>query len=137
MANTGGSFKAEIFRNNQDLVIATHRHTALILPVRLRYDASGYQAGEVLGQNNVDFTYGKYDDNTGASGLNAAKCILMEDHPVEDFDAATAAGSTMAAGIFGQCTVFKDRLTGWDSNAATDLGAKEITDATGTTVIKF
>lgn len=130
------NFNGSIFRKDFPMVIATNRASAILLPVRVRYAAGGYVAGQVLAQNSVDDLFQKYDDG-GASGIATAKCILFESLAEGDFDAANATGSTTAVGIFGGCTVYKDKLVGYDANAGTDLGAKEITDSTGVTILKF
>ena len=115
---------------------ATNRASAILLPVRVRYQANGYVAGTVLARNSVDGWFQAYA-NGGASGLDTASCVLFESLSASDFGGTTAQDSTTAFGIFGGCTVYKDKLVGYDADAGTDLGAKEITDATGVTTLKF
>lgn len=136
MAAIGANFNPNIFHKDNPIIIATNRASAILNPVRLRYNASGYPAGTVLARNTTDGLFERYDDGA-SSGLNTASCILFEGHPVEDFDGTGATGSCMAAGIFGGCTVFEDKLLGLDANAKTDLGAKTIIDATGVKTLKF
>lgn len=136
MGNVGASFSGQVARWDMPIIIATNRNSAVMLPVRLRYDADGYLAGQTLARNTTDGWYEKYASG-GSSGTDVARAVLFENHPVEDFDAETAQGSTMGVAIFGGCTVFKDKLVDWDSDALTDVGGKEITDASGVTLIKF
>lgn len=130
------SFKSSIFRKDFPMVIATNRNTAVLLPVRLRYSASGYVAGTLLAQNNVDDLFQAYND-AGSSGIDTAKCVLFESIAAEDFDSTASTGSTTAVGIFGGCTVYKDKIVGYDANALTDLQGRVIKDATGVETILF
>lgn len=136
MGSIDVNFNGEIFRYDQPLVIATNRASAVLLGVRLRYDSDGYLAGTVLARNTTDGYFQAYDSG-GSSGTDTAACILFENHPVEDFDSTASTGSTVAVGIFGGCAVYKDRLTGFDSDALTDLGGREITGANGETLVLF
>lgn len=136
MANVGGRFDSEIFRKNFPMVIATNRASAILLPVRLRYQAGGYAAGTVLARNTTDSLYQAYND-AGSSGINTAACVLYEEHEAEDFDAEASTGTTMAVGIFGGCTLYEAKLTGLDAAAKVDLKATSIVDATGVTTLKF
>lgn len=139
MASTDLSFSGSIFRYDQSLVIATNRQSAKLNPVRLAYSASGYSAGQVLARNTTSGYYQAYASG-GASGTGTAACILFNAHPVEDFDGTASTSTAIATGIFGGCTVFKNSLsgyTGFESAIRTDLGAREITDATGTTLLSF
>ncbi len=136
MAAIGANFNGSVFSRNFPIVIATNRASAVLLPIRLAYDSDGYPVGQVLARNTTSGYYSKYDSG-GSSGTDTAAAILFEQHPAEDFSPESATGSTMAVGIFGGCTVYKDRLTDWDSDAKTDLKAVEIIDATGVTTIKF
>lgn len=136
MAGLDVRFKGNIFHKDFPMVIATNRASAIMLPVRLRYQAQGYVAGTVLARNTTDGWFQAYDDG-GSSGINTARCVLFESIAAEEFDGANATGSTTAVGIFGGCTLYKDKLVGYDANAATDLGARDIIDATGVTTVKF
>lgn len=136
MASIGASFNGSVFSKDFPMVIATNRASAVLLPVRLRYDSDGYVAGDTLARNTTDGWYDKYDGG-GSSGLDVAKCFLFESHPVADFDAENATGSTMAVGIFGGCTLYYSKLGGVDSGAVTDVGGKVIIDATGVELLKF
>lgn len=130
------SFNGSVFRKDFPMVIATNRASAVLLPIRMRYAAAGYVAGTVLAQNSVDNLFEAYND-AGSSGLNTAKCILFESLNASDFDSTASTGSTTAVGIFGGCTVYKDKLVGYDAAALVDLAGREITDATGVTTILF
>lgn len=130
----------EVFRKDHKQVIATKRELALILPVRLapRVGGGNYAAGQTLAQytsaaGSLENLFVNYD-NAGGSGRETAKCILMFSTESQD---ATAAASANAAPAIFKGIVFKDALVGWDSNAATDLGAREILSSTGTTLINF
>lgn len=136
MSGIGPSFKPEVFRNNSPVVIATNRNTAILLPIVLRYDEDGYQAGQVIAQNSTDKLFQKYNPS-GASGTDTAVCVLGEPIYPEDFSAATSQGACSAAGIFGGVVLYEDRLTGLDANAKVDLGARSIVDASGINLLKF
>ena len=131
--NIDAKVSTEIFRKDNPIILATNRHLATLLPVRLAYDAAGYKAGEVVARNTVSGLYESYDDGA-SSGLNTAAAILFESVEVDKFPSAT--GSAVARGIFGG-EVFKSKLTGLDSNAETDLGARTIIDASGVQILKF
>lgn len=133
MANIDIKFDGESFRKDHPIILSTNRQLATILPVRLAYHASGYEAGRVLGRNSVSGNYERYD-NGGSSGLDTAKCVLFEGHAVDEFDSST--GTVIARGIFGG-EVFYGKLVGIDSNGETDLGARRIIDATGVEIMKF
>lgn len=126
-------FSGEIFRKDHPQVIAQNRHLASILPVRLTYDAAGYQAGVVLARNTVSGFFSKYVDGS-ASGLGTAACVNMQEVRTTDFESAT--GSSLAKGIFAG-ELFKDKLSGLDTAGETDLKARTIIDATGISVLKF
>lgn len=135
MSNVDAKFKGEIFRKDHTMIIAQNRHLASLLPVRLAYNASGYQAGRVLARNTVSGLYEEYASG-GSSGLSTAACVLFEDHAAAEMDATT--GTVLARGIF-HGDVFKDKLLGLDSTAEGQLGygAKTIVDATGINVLRF
>lgn len=136
MGKIGADFNPNVFSRDYPMVIATNRSSAILNPVRLRYDADGYKAGTVLARNTTDGLFQKYND-AGASGINTASCVLFEPVGPTEYDGPAATGSAMAVGIFGGCTLFKDKLVGLDANAITDLGARTIIDATGVTTLKF
>ncbi len=100
MAAIGASFNGSVFSKDFPIVIATNRSSAVLLPVQLRYVAGGYVAGQTLARNTTDGYFQKYA-SSGGSGTDTARCFLFESHGEEDFDLATALGTTMAVGIFG------------------------------------
>lgn len=135
MASLDVKFSGQIFRKDFPMVIATNRQSAVLLPVRLQYKVGGYVAGTVLARDPADALFKPYDD-AGASGVAVASCVLFEGIAEGDFDVAAASGSTTAVGIFGGCTLYKDKLVGYDAAAGVDLGAKEIIDASGVALLK-
>jgi len=132
MSNLDAKVKTQIFRKDFPIILATNRHLATILGVRLVYDADGYLAGTVLARR-TDGLYAAYDDG-GSSGLDTARGILFEDVAPEEFVATT--GTAVARSIFGG-EVFKDKLIGLDANGETDLGARTIIDASSVSILKF
>jgi len=133
MANTDAQFDGEIFRKDHPMILAARRDLASIKSIKLFYNASGYKAGTVLGLNSVSGYRQAYDDGA-SSGLNTADCILLDDHPVEDFKSST--DFVVSRGVFGG-EVFKDLLTGYDAAAGVDLKARTIVTANGTNILKF
>lgn len=136
MASVDARFNGSIFRFDQPLVIAMNRSSAVLVGVRLRYQSGGYAAGTVLARNTTDGFYQAYND-AGSSGINTAACILFEAHAAEDFDGTASTSTTTAVGIFGGCAVYKDRLTGYDANALTDLKGRIIIGASSDELILF
>lgn len=133
-------FNGEVFRRDFKAVIATKRELALIRPVRLapKVGAGGYVAGQVLAKydaegNVLDGLFVDYD-NGGASGRDTAVAVLLVDRDSEATD--SAASASLAPALF-KGIVFKDSLIGYESNAKTDLGAREISDASGVTLVSF
>ena len=123
MGSLDVKFKGSIFHKDFPMVIATNRASAVLLPVRLRYQANGYVAGTLLARNTTDGWFQAYNDG-GSSGINTASCVLFESIAPEDFDGANATGSTTAVGIFGGCTLYQNKLVGYDANGLTDLGGR-------------
>lgn len=136
MASIDVSFNGSAFRFNQPLVIAMNRSSAVLIGIRVRYQADGYLAGTILARNTTDTFYQAYND-AGSSGINTAACILFEALAAEDFDGTASTSTTAAVGIFGGCAVYKDNLTGYDANALTDLGGRVIVGANGDSLILF
>jgi hypothetical protein len=136
MSKLDSTFNGQIFRKDMPLVIASNRSSAVLHPVRLRYQADGYAAGTVLARNTTDGLYQAYTDGA-ASGTGTAAAVLFEAHGAEDFPGATSNDSCLAVGIFGGCSLFYDSLTGIDAAGEADLGMREITDATGVKTVKF
>ena len=136
MSSIDVKFSGSIFKKNFPIILACSPALALLLPVRLVYNSSGYSAGQVLARNTVSQLFQPYVDGT-SSGVGTAACVLFEDHPVQDFDGtSTATSTTIARGIFAG-VVFYDKLIGIDANGITDLGGRQIVDSTGVTTLKF
>lgn len=133
MSSLDIKFSGEIFRKDHAIILSGNRVLASLLPVRLAFVSGGYVAGQVLARNSVSELYEKYD-NGGSSGTDVAKAILFEDKAESDF--ASSGDTQVARGIFGG-EVFKDKLTGLDSAAETDLDARTIVDASGVSILKF
>ncbi len=126
------TFSSEIFRADYPFVIAVRRDLASIQPVRLTYSASGYKAGQVLGLNTVTGLYDKY---SAVSGTYSAKAILFEQISGDDM-LPSASGGSIARAIFGGY-VATDKCTDLSSQAVTQLGATQYTDASGLNITKF
>jgi hypothetical protein len=141
VSNVSPRYNGSIFRRDYPMVIAAMRQNAIMLPVNLRYNASGYAPGTVLARNTTDGLYDPYT-NGGASGTGTAVCILFEQHDTDDFSststAASGSGNTLGVGIFGGgVMLYTAALTGLDSGAKTSLKTTDVTDATGVQMIKF
>ncbi len=138
MPNVDASFNSEVLRRDDPNIIAANRQQAVLLGVRLAYNASGYLAGTVLGQNSTNKMFYAYNDS-GASGIDTAVCVLESIVKVTDFVDTTANSvnnSVLAPAIFG-ATVFYAKLTDLDANAITDLHGRKVTDVTGTDLLIF
>lgn len=133
MASIDSRFNGQIFRKDHPIIIAQDRQLASIIGARLAYNASGYSAGVVVARNTTSGLYEKYD-NGASSGLNTAAGVLLEGHPADDFESAT--GSTTARVCVGG-VLYKNLLSGLDSAAEVDLGAKTIIGADGVSLLKF
>ncbi len=136
--NSDANYQSEVLRYDDPNIIASARHLALMLGVRLAYDAAGYAAGTVLARNTTTGLYQAYD-NGASSGLDAAICVLEKAVPVGDFAATTAhavSNSVLTHAIFAGI-VFYNKLTGIDANGVTDLGGKQMIGADGVTLLRF
>lgn len=119
----------QIFRKDYPQVIAKNRHLASLAGVRLKGTGSDYVAGTVLAKNSVDGYFYAYN-NSGSSGLDTAVCVLMES--IADTGETTLLGRGLFSG-----ELFKDNLTGLDSPAITDLGARSYQASDGVNILKF
>jgi hypothetical protein len=133
MSTIDAGFNGQIFRKDNIQVILTNRQLASLLPIRVLYSASGYYAGTVLARNTTSGIYQTYLSG-GASGTGTAACVLNRDINPEDF--ASSADTQTSVGIFGG-EVDKSVLIGFDANAQTNLNARQIVDALGSTIVKF
>lgn len=116
MSNTDAKFQ-KVFEKVFPVIIARNRNQASIIGEAIKYDALGYKAGQVMAQR-TDGLWTKYV-NGGASGTGVAVAVLLEDKEVETFmDASTNQTALMAI----KAEVYKDKLTGLDAAAITQLG---------------
>lgn len=133
MGNLDAGYNPQIFRKDYPMIIATNVHLATILGVRLAYNASGYAAGVCLAQNSVTGLFQAYT-NGGASGTGTATCFLYAPVDVSDFPSAT--GTVLERGVFtGE--LLNSALSGNDSTANTQLGARTFAGSDGITIYKF
>jgi hypothetical protein len=121
----------EIFRKDWAAIIAYRRDLASIEPVRLAYDGSGYLAGQCLARVTSTGVFHKYSAVSG--GSIDTPCVLFENVTASDED-STLSGGSLARAIFTGF-VYKSKLL--DYTGASQLSGKELTDATGITVVKF
>jgi len=131
--NLDAKVNTSIFRKDHPIILATNRHLATLLPVRLAYDAAGYVAGEVVGRITADGNYASYIDGN-SDGTQVAVGILFESVEAELFPSTS--GTALARMIAGG-EVFESKLTGLDAAAKVDLKARSIIDASGVTIMKF
>lgn len=124
------SINNEIFRNDQNLILASRRDLAKFDGVILAYHADGYIAGQVLAYNTATSVYGKY---SLLSGSYPAAAVLARKVRAEEMDATTGAGGL---GIFGGY-LYSAKLIDGSAQAKTDLGGRDYTDATGVVTFKF
>ena len=122
------SFKPQVFRKSHKHVLASNRQLATIFPVRLAYDADGYEPGQVLSHNTVDDVYEKF---SAASGTYPAVAVLFD-----DISGPASSGTALARGIFGG-EVLKAQLVDYDATAKSNLGAKDLVPSHGTEIVKF
>lgn len=132
MANLDAEFNPQIFRKDFPMILATNRHLATLLPVRLAYDSGGYIAGVCLARR-TDGLFVKYSTG-GASGTGTAVGFLFASVSVDEFPSST--GTAVERGVFtGQ--LYSNLLVGNDATADTQLNARKITDASGTVIYSF
>lgn len=131
----------QVFRKDWAAIIAMKRELATIQPVRLKLDSNGYEAGQVIARVSASgggFLAGQFGKWSAVSGLSTdTVCVLGEtitptDEGVSGVDAPT--GGSLARAIMGGY-VYKTKLI--DYTGASQLSGKELTDATGITVVKF
>lgn len=126
-------FSNQIFRTDWSAIIAVRRDLAQISPVRLKYDADGYLAGQVLARKTSDGLFYKFSAVSGSSYDSA--CVLLDNVIAANEDQTSMTGAALArAAMAGY--VYKDRLYDYVAGTA-PAGSREITDATAITVVKF
>jgi len=118
-----------IFRKDFSEIIAMKREAAAIHPVRLKYKATKWKAGQVLAQD-TDLLFDAY---SALSGTKSASLVLLDDVSVED---QGATGGALARAL-SSAYVFTDKLIDYSAQAKTDLKARDIADASGIAVTKF
>lgn len=125
-------FNGAIFRQDHPQILACQRHLATIIPTMFTQSGSGMlEAGTVVARNSVSGFYEEYD-NGASSGLDTAVGVTLDDL---DFPAAT--GGTKALRVCVGGRVYKDKLTGLDANAETDLKARTVVDGMGNEILIF
>lgn len=131
----------QVFRKDWAAIIACRRDLAVIEPVRLKSDSDGYFAGQVLARVSASgggYAAGQFGKWSAVSGLSTdTVCVLAEtvtptDMGVPNSDGPT--GGSLARAIMSGL-VYKSKLI--DYVNASQVSGKEITDATGITVVKF
>jgi hypothetical protein len=127
--NLDANINNSLTRKDYPQIIAKNRHLASLTGARLKGVAADYAAGTVLAKNSVDSLFYAYDNNA-SSGLNTAVGVLME--TITDNGEATLVGRMLVSG-----ELLKDNLTGLDSGAITDLGARSYTGSDGVNILKF
>lgn len=120
----------EIFRQDQQAIIAMRRDLATLQPVRLKLESGGYTKGQILAKNTVTGLFEKF---SSASGTYQASCVLFEDISADD---QPSTGGALARALTS-AYVFKDKLIDYSATAKTQLQARDISDASGIDVTKF
>lgn len=133
MGNLNAQFNPQIFRRDFPQIIATNVHLATFIGVLLAYQSGGYLAGVCLAQNNVSGQFQPYA-NGGPSGTGTAVGFLVNPVDVSDFPSAT--GTVLNVAVAGG-ELTNSILTGNDSTADSQLGARRITGSDGFTIYKF
>lgn len=134
MSSVDSKFSGEIFRKDHPIILAGRRDLASIKPIRVKFNAGGWPAGQVMGRVTADGEFKDYDDGA-VDGSEVAVGVLFEGIAEEDFD-PTGTGTVTARLIVGG-EVFKTKLTGLDANGEADLNARTIIDGTGVEILKF
>ena len=133
MGSTDARYNGSIFRSDNPMILAARRELASIVPVALAYNSNGYLAGTCLARNTTSGQYQAYT-NGGASGTGTAAGFLFFN--VNPWDFASSADFVLERMVVGG-ELNSALLTGNDATANTQLGARSIVSATGTTILKF
>lgn len=123
-----------IFRKDFGAIIAIRRDLAQISPVRLHNDGNDYFMGQCLVRKPSDGQFYRWSAASG--GSYDSPCVLFEDVLAYQFDSVVTGGA-LARGIMEAAGVFKSKLVGYDAGFKTAVAGREITDASGVTVVKF
>jgi hypothetical protein len=126
---TDASYKDEIFRKDHKALFAANRHLASIKPIGVESNEA-LSCGQMMARDTGDGKYKKFSSVSG--GSYDSVCILMDDLS-ENEVAGAASGSSICRGVFGG-ELYKDVLTEY---VKAELGAKEITDASGDVIVKY
>lgn len=125
----------EIFRKDFSAIIALRRDLASIQPARLKFDSTGYLAGQCLARVTSTGQFGKW---SAVSGLATdSPCVLFENVPSQDMGVSgttALSGGALARVIVGGY-VYKNKLL--DYTGPTQLSGKEFTGADGVAVVSF
>lgn len=120
------------FAKDFPMVLACDRQLAVLLPVRLAFNAAvsgGYPAGTVIARNTTSGLFQPYA-NSGASGTGTAAGVLF-------FPVAPASGDSDMGIMIAKGIVYQSKLVGVDSGAITNLGGRSVTDSSGVQLLMF
>lgn len=123
----------QIFRKDFPMVLAKRRDLATLSPVRLKGDDNDYLAGQCLARRVSTGIFERWSAVSGAT--NDSQCVLFQSVLAYEFEASVTGGA-LAQGIFAGF-LKKERLLDYVAGSSLGSGAKEQTDATGLTVVKF
>lgn len=123
----------QIFRKDFSAIIALRRDLAQISPVRLKYSASDYLAGQMLVRKSSDGLFYRFSAASGTA--YDTPCVLFEDVLAANQDTAQTTGASLARAIMAGY-VYKTKLIDYVASAVSGV-FREQTDATNVTVVKF
>lgn len=124
----------QIFRKDFTAIIALRRDLAQLSPVRLVGDGNDYLAGQCLVRVTSTGEFKRFSAASG--GAYDSPCVLFENVLAYEFD-ATVTGGSLARAIMSTAGVYKNKLVDYNATFKTAIVGKEITDASGVTVVKF
>lgn len=123
-----------IFRKDYVNIIAIRRELSQLSPARLFNDGASYFPGQCLVRDTSSGQFKRWSAASG--GSYDTPCVLFESVLTSNFDASVTGGA-LARAIMSTAGVFKSKLVNYDAGFKTAIGAKEMTDATGITLVKF
>lgn len=123
-----------IFRKDYVNIIAIRRELSQLSPGRLYNDGSDYLPGQCLAREVSSGMFKRWSAVSG--GTYDTPCVLFESVLTSNFDASVTGGA-LARVIMSTAGVYKSKLVNYDSGFKTAIGAKEMTDATSITLVKF
>lgn len=124
----------QIFRKDYPMVIALRRDLTQLSPVRLAGDGNDFIAGQCLARNTSTGEFQRFSAVSG--GSYDTPCVLFQSVLAYEFDATVTSG-TLARAIMSAAGLYKSKLIDYNSAFKTAISGREITDATGLTVVKF